>query len=190
MMMCKDTMKEFVRAVTGAPDYMVVIALDRMLDNLARFCTKPDNSHQPNILTFDPTFSLGEFDVSTYKHPLVVFRNPNEHTARNPSLPGPVLIHQWKQFVNYHYLTSTLVAFRPDLHNLHAFGTDRELALVQACQSQFTIAIHLRCWLHFKDNMLHKLERDLHLPRNVAQEFISDIMGTASMLEREGIGGF
>ena len=88
MMMCKDTMKEFVRAVTGAPDYMVVIALDRTLDNLVRFCTKPDNSHQPSILTFDPIFNLGEFDVtvSTYKHPLVAFRNSNEHTARNPSL--------------------------------------------------------------------------------------------------------
>jgi len=185
MMMCKDTMKDFVRAVTGAPDYMIVIALDRMLDNLVRFCVSSESSLQPTILTFDPTFSLGEFDVtvSTYKHPLVVFRNPCGHTAKHPSLIGPVLIHQRKQFVNYHYLTSTLVSFRPELRNLHVFGTDGEQALVQACQSQFPGAIHLRCWLHFKDNLLNKLERDLRLPRCVSQEFISDIMGNASKLE-------
>lgn len=96
MMMCKDTMKEFVRAVTGAPDYMVFMALDRTLDNLVRFCSSCESSLQPSILTFDPTFSLGEFDVtmSTYKHPLVVFRNPAGHTAKHPSLIGPVLIRQ------------------------------------------------------------------------------------------------
>ena len=74
MMMCKDTMKDFVRADTGAPDYMVFLALDRTLDNLVRFGSGSQSSIQPVILTFDPTFSLGEFDVtvSTYKHPLIV----------------------------------------------------------------------------------------------------------------------
>ena len=182
MMMCKDTMKGFVRTVTGAPDYMVFIAADRSLDNLVRFCT---NSSQPSILTFDPTFSLGAFDVtvSTYKHPLLVFRNPNEHTSRYPSLLGPILIHQRKQFANYHYFTSTLVGFRPEMHQLHAFGTDGEKALVQACNSQFSNAFHLRCWLHFKDNLLNKLERGLHLPRSVTQEFIADVMGNVSTLD-------
>ena len=182
MMMCKDTMKGFVRTVTGAPDYMVFIAADRSLDNLVRFCT---NSSQPSILTFDPTFSLGAFDVtvSTYKHPLLVFRNPNEHTSRYPSLLGPILIHQRKQFANYHYFTSTLVGFRPEMHQLHVFGTDGEKALVQACNSQFPNAFHLRCWLHFKDNLLNKLERGLHLPRSVTQEFIADVMGNVSTLE-------
>ena len=179
-------MKYFVRAVTGAPDYMVFLALDRTLDNLVRFCSDSQGSIQPVVLTFDPTFSLGEFDVtvSTYKHPLIVFREPTEHTVRHPSLIGPVLIHQRKQFVNYHYFTSTLVAFRPRLRHLHAFGTDGEQALVQACHSQFSNAIHLRCWLHFKDNLRNKLERDLHLSKAVAQEFISDIMGKVSSLER------
>ncbi len=67
MMMCKEGMKDFVRAVTGAPDYMVVLCTDRTLDNLVRFCA---NEMAPSVITFDPTFSLGEFDVtvSTYKH--------------------------------------------------------------------------------------------------------------------------
>jgi len=147
MMMCKDTMKDFVRTVTGAPDYMVCIASNQTLDNLVRFCTK--SSSQPSILTFDPTFSF-EVTISTYKHPLIIFRNPNEHTSKHPNLLGPVLIHQRKQFANYHYFTSTLVGLRPELCQLHAFGTDGEKALVQACHSQFPNAIHLRCWLYFK----------------------------------------
>lgn len=35
----------------------------------------------------------------------------------------------------------------------------------------------------FKDNLLNKLERDLHIPKNISQEFISDIMGNVSSLE-------
>jgi len=31
--------------------------------------------------------------------------------------------------------------------------------------------------------MLKKLERDLHLPKNITQEFISDVMGNVSTLE-------
>ena len=73
---------------------MVFLTLDRTLDNLVQFCSDSQSSIQPVILTFDPTFSLGEFDVtvSTYKHPLIVFHEPTEHIARHPSLIGPVLI--------------------------------------------------------------------------------------------------
>jgi len=150
---------------------------------LAQFCTK--SSSQSSILAFDPTFSLGNFEVtvSTYKYPLIIFHSPNEHTSRHPNLLGPVLIHQQKQFANYHYFTSTLVGLRPELHQFHAFGTDGEKALVQACHSQFPDAIHLKCWLHFKDNLLNKLEQDLHFTKNITQEFISDVMGNVSTLE-------
>lgn len=183
MMMCKESMTDFVRTVTGAPDYMVVLSCDRTLNNLVRFCTNP---MLPSVVSFDPTFSLGAFDVTvtTYKHPLLVFRNPQEHSSPHPNLLGPILIHQRKQFSNYQYFTSTLVGLRPSLRNLTAFGTDGEAALVQACSSQFPSAVHLRCWLHFKDNLRNKLERDLRLPRNVAQEFIADVLGVATTLER------
>jgi len=50
-MICKDTMKDFVRAVAahGAQNYMVAIALDQMLDILVRFCVVSKSSH---VLTF------------------------------------------------------------------------------------------------------------------------------------------
>ena len=59
MIMCKESMSDFVRTVTGAPDYMAVLSCDRTLDNLVRFCTNP---MLPSVVTFDPTFSLGSFD--------------------------------------------------------------------------------------------------------------------------------
>ena len=61
MMMCKNSLKDFVRTVTGAPDYMVTLCYDRLLDNLVQFCANPA---LPNILTFDPTFNIGQFDVT------------------------------------------------------------------------------------------------------------------------------
>ena len=115
------------------------------------------------------------------RHPLLVFSNPQEHSSSHPNLLGPILIHQRKQFTNYHFLTSTMIGLRPELH---AYGTDGEIALAQACASQFSLAVHVRCWLHFKENLKRKLEHDMKLPRHVAQEFISDILGNASQLEK------
>ena len=134
MMMCKRTMQEFVRNVVGAPDYMIVLADERTLDNLVRFCAQ---SVDPQVLSVDPTFSLGHFDVTvtTYKHPMLTFRNPHKL--------GPIFIHQRKQFQNYHFFAASLVGLRPALWNLHAFGTDREVALAKAFHSQFPTAIHL-----------------------------------------------
>jgi len=56
----KDTLKNFVRAVAGAQNYMVVITLDQMLDIFVRFCVVSKSSH---VLMFDLTFSLS---LSTY----------------------------------------------------------------------------------------------------------------------------
>ncbi len=47
--MCKQSMKDFVRAVTGALDYMAVLSFDCTLDNLVYFCTDPK---LPSIATY------------------------------------------------------------------------------------------------------------------------------------------
>ena len=46
---------------------MMLIAMDYTLDDLVRFCTNP---HNFSILGVDPTFNLGELDVTitTYRH--------------------------------------------------------------------------------------------------------------------------
>ena len=47
-----------------------------------------------------------------------------------------------------------------------------EIALSNALSLEFPSAIHLRCFLHFKDNIKSKLVGDLKLTQTVANEFI------------------
>ena len=58
---------QFVRVVNAAPFPMMVLAYDYMLNDLERFCT---SQRRFSILGVDPTFSLGDFDVTvtTYHH--------------------------------------------------------------------------------------------------------------------------
>ena len=79
----------FVRFVTGAPFPMVMLAFDWTLDNLVRFCT-PSTSF--SILGINPTFSLGDFDltVTTYRHMLLTSK---DDVRKHPTLIGPLFVH-------------------------------------------------------------------------------------------------
>ena len=57
----------FIRCVQGAPDAMCVLARERQLTDMVRFCTNPNEF---SIVGLDPTFNLGDFSVtvSTYRH--------------------------------------------------------------------------------------------------------------------------
>jgi hypothetical protein len=59
----------FVHETRPSPEPAFVLARDRQLDELERFCTDPNMF---SILTVDPTFNLGDFDVTpiTYRHKL------------------------------------------------------------------------------------------------------------------------
>ena len=59
----------------------VVVCYDRHLDDLVRFCT---NNDKFGILTIDPNFSLGDFDVTviTYRHLLL----HSKRTGKPPSI--------------------------------------------------------------------------------------------------------
>lgn len=66
----EDQNNTFVRDIKVLPDPAILIAKDYQLDDLVRFST---NSTEHCILTIDPTFSLGDFDVTpiTYRHLLL-----------------------------------------------------------------------------------------------------------------------
>ncbi len=65
---------------------------------------------------------------------------------------GPMLVHRRKLFSSYHFLASSL---KPELRS---YGTDGEETLYQAFSSQFQEAVHLRCFLYFRDNCKAKLQ--------------------------------
>ena len=156
MAMCKNSEgkksdESFVCTVTGAPEAMALLCPDWILNDLDRFCT--DLPH--TILTLDPTFDLGDFNVtiSTYRH-LMLTNSAGSH----PVMAGPIFIHQRKHFNSYYFFASSLLGLKASLSSLCSFGTDGEKALFSAFQTVFNKAIHLHYFLHFQGNLDAKLK--------------------------------
>ena len=156
MAMCKNSEgrksdESFVCTVTGAPEAMALLCPDWILNDLDRFCT--DLPH--TILTLDPTFDLGDFNVtvSTYRH-LMLTNSAGSH----PVMTGPIFIHQRKHFNSYYFFASSLLGLKASLSSLCSFGTDGEKALFSAFQTVFNKAIHLHYCLHFQGNLDAKLK--------------------------------
>lgn len=89
----QDSLGLFVRETRPSPEPAVVLARDRQLEELVRFCAVADNF---SVLTVDPTFNLGEFDVTptSYRHCLLI----STRSGSNPVTIGPVMIHYRKTF--------------------------------------------------------------------------------------------
>ena len=104
------------------------------------------------------------------------------HTYKYPTLIGPLFVHVKKDFEAYHFFASCLVNKRPELAKLHCYGTDGEVALVNAFSSVFPKAIHLRCFLHFRENIVCKLQQ-LNIPAASINEFKKDIFRNPQQLE-------
>ena len=162
----------FIRNVLGAPDAMCILAQDRQLNDMVRFCCDPKLF---SIVGVDPTFNLGDFSVTvtTYRHLQLL----NRSTKKPPVLVGPILVHQRKTMQSYHFLASSLVGLCPDLNSLQAFGTDGEKALGDAFKLQFSSATHLQCFIHVKDCIIRKL-RDIGIVGGASKPFLQDIFGS------------
>ena len=183
MLMCKESEgvkssaeTRFVRIVTNSPQPMAVLAYDWTLRDLEWFCVQPEIF---TVLSVDPTFNLGSFHVtvSTYRHPMLQYRHGRKR--EQPVMFGPLFIHQCKNFVTYNF---QLVGLHPSLKDLRGFGTDGETALENALHTQFKLALHLRCFLHFRGNLENKLS-ELGISKANAQEFIKDVFGNPALLE-------
>lgn len=174
MLQCKlteGTSDAFVRDVKAAPDPQCVMMFDFQLQDLVRFLT---DSRKFSIFTADTTYNVGNFYVTptTYKHLMLVDTTSKKH----PTMAGPFLVHQRKNFAAFNYFASTLICFNKKLQQIQAFGTDGDEALVEAFTHNFPFAIQLRCFLHVKRNILSKL-KDRGIPSSVSEEFISDMFG-------------
>ena len=128
----EDPASKFVRGVRTIPDPAIILADNCQPYDMNRFRT----SHSEfGILTVDPTFSLGKFDVTT-----VTYRHLLLETKRNKNTPmflGPVLIYYRKTFATYLFLASSLVGLSWQPEGVRAFGTDGEEALADAFAHKF-----------------------------------------------------
>jgi hypothetical protein len=160
----------YVRSINSSPKPAIVIASDKQLHDLSRFCSS--NTHNKiSIVTVDPTFSLGDFECTptTYRHLLLITRRNKVH----PVFLGPVLIHYRKNFSTFLYFASTIIGLKKDLSNLKVFGTDGEKSLVEAFKHEFKHAIHLYCTIHMRNNVRDELRR-----RKFPEAVIKDIADT------------
>ena len=107
--------EKFIRDVKAYPEPAIVLASEQQLFDLDRFCC---NAAQFSILTVDPTFSLGDFDVTptTYRHLLLC----SKRTSKPPVMLGPTVIHYRKNFSTYKFLASCMLAQNRNLVALRA----------------------------------------------------------------------
>ena len=135
------------------------------MDDLVQIWTPAEGFY---ILTVDPTFNLGEFDVSpiTYRYELL----KSVRTEKSPVFIGPIMIYYRKTFHTYVFFASTLVGLRPDLQDLRAFGTDGEKALAEAFSHEFSYALHLTCFNHCRQNIKRKLQ-ELNYPEEATKKY-------------------
>lgn len=168
----KDVTARFVRDVKAAPEPALVLATDQQLDDVVRFAT---SSEEFCVVTVDPTFNLGDFDVTplTYRHLLL----ETVRSGNQPVFLGPILIHYRKTFSTYLYFASTLIGLRRDLEKLQSFGTDGELALVDAFSHEFGYATHLSCAIHLRRNVKQQLQ-DRKFPEQQRKATLDEIFGT------------
>ena len=158
--------EKFVRDIKAYPEPGVILASDQQLLDIGRFCT-----YQPNhcVLTIDPTFNLGAFDVTPmiYRHLLVECRR----TGRPPVMIGPILIHYRKTFSTYLFFVSALVGLSKEIEKFLV-----EKALVDAMTQVFPCATHLTCFILVRRNIKDELTK-LGIPDSIQKEVINDIFG-------------
>ena len=95
----EDDGSKFVQEAKVSPEPAFVVAREWQLDDLVRFCTPAEEF---SILTVDPTFNLGEFDVTptTYRYGFL----QSIRTGKSPVFIGPTMIHYRKTFHTYIFL--------------------------------------------------------------------------------------
>lgn len=174
----EDTTKQFVREIKALREPAIVVATNQQMTDLVRFCTFEDKF---GIMVIDPTFSLGQFDVTvtTYRHLLLECKRSGNH----PVFIGPSMIHFKKTFSTYLFFASTLVGLEPDLCRLRVFGTDGEEALYSAFQHEFPGSVNLQCFIHVRRNIKDKLQ-ELHVCEGTVQVVLRDIFGRQVELEQ------
>ena len=157
----EDKSNCFIHDIKCLHEPAVVLATERQLNDLVRFCTCRDKF---TIMTVDPTFSLGDFDVTiiTYRHIILRSRQSKQYSA----MIGPVLVHYKKTFASYLSFASSLLGMRRELSNIQCFGTDGEIALSDAFQCIVPNGLHLICSIHVRRNVKNKLH-EIAVPEKV-----------------------
>ena len=103
----------------------------------------------------------------------------NKHDGKQPSMIGPVLVHDKNTTETYSIFAGTIKTLRPCLSEVLSFGTDSEKPLIDGFKNNFDRSVNLLCVLHLKKNVERKL-LDLGISGNVKQDILADVFGKQS----------
>jgi hypothetical protein len=151
----RNNQSAFIYDVRVGGEPLCVLASTRQLNDLKRFCCNP-TAFKP--LTVDPTFNIGQFNVTSISYQHLLLETGKE--GNYPTLIGPVVIHEKKTEQTYSLFCGSLKALEPGLNKLLAFGTDDKLALIKGFNNNFERAVHLLCEIRLKKNMSLLLRQD------------------------------
>ena len=163
----------FIRECSIHPALFVFLANDQQLNELVQFCTNPRSFC---VLGIDPTFNIFDRNISLT---VTTYRNlklENSKTGKPPVFVGPLLMHQrkdWQTFSKFAHLMKTA---KPDLQGILACGTDGEKALIDGFKRNLRLALFLRCFIHFKDNVKRELT-DRGISSEAKSQYLTEIFG-------------
>ena len=136
------------------PDFLVVLALDRQLEELVQFCTDPQ---EISIFCVDLIFNIFKDNISltvtTYRNLKLENKATNQPTAFIVSL----LMNQHKDWKTHSRFANSLITEKMELYALLACRTDGEKDLIDRFQRNFPFATFLRCFIHFQGKI--KIDR-------------------------------
>eukprot|EP00794_Sanderia_malayensis_P004990 gene4990-5648_t len=163
----------FIRECSAHPELFVVLATDRQLQDIEKFCTDP---REFCVYGIDPTFNIFKENISltvtTYRNLRLMKRDTN----KPPMFIGPVLMHQRKDWRTYSRFAHRIVLENPALEAIIACGTDGEKAIMDGCKRNFPFAIFLRCFIHFKGTIEREITRR-GLGTSFKKAVMNDIFG-------------
>ena len=100
------------------------------------------DSHQPQLLSYDTTFQLGDFYVSTFCFRHTLFKEA-------PVIPAAFLIHERKFEAHHTELFEVCTKLVKSLKTTnHPIVTDEERGIINVIAKALPNAPQLRCWNH------------------------------------------
>ena len=131
---------DFVHSIRTHPDLVCVCGSKQLFDEFDRVLVLQSPGHQ--LLSYDTTFQLGDFYLST-----LTFR----HTLfeKDPVIPAAFLLHERKHMSCHQEFFDVCCKLIPALKTTHKpIVTDEEQAYVKVISKSMPAAPHLRCWNH------------------------------------------
>ena len=175
----EETGKVYIRRLQVAPSPACVLASDRQVQDVKRFCANTTENF--SVLSIDITFNIGDFYVTptTYRHLLL----DDRRTENPPLLLGPTLIHTRKDSDTFSYFGATLTGLENGTRNIRFIGSDREDAVEKGMSPYLPVATWLACKRHVVEDCKRKL-RSLGISSEYLTAFLRDIFGSDANHEK------